>query len=894
MAGLTAGGSSGAVRCPDAGAWVASRDPVVPTDDVSAAWPLLHRDREVAAVLAALADPSLTGALIVGEPGQGKTAIAREAAAQVDRSALVVFIRGSAAMSAMPYGALNVLLMELDPPQEASPLFLLQSLQGALVERAGGRPVVLVADNVQYLDESSVMVVSYLAEVGAAHLVVVSDGPGKAPARFYDLWARGRLARVDVRPLDFDTMRLLVEEVLTQPISGTAAVDLWGASRGNLRYLQAVVRGDVESGRLILQDGTWVVAHGQENNVLAARNDAVGAQLAALPGEQRAALELVSVAGAVPLDTLLRFAPAGILDQLQQAGLCRISDAGSHLVVAGNNAIGERMRRQLATNPPPALLSALQELDAAGLLPPPSGLRVAEWFLDTRAVLSDDYLLSAARLANDLGDPEVALRALQGSSRADADVVVEYARACLGEHRIQDGYEAVTDMLQAGGTGNRAGLLGQRVRLAVRSPDHHDQTHRLAAQFQSAVDMTAPGTRCPDPRLIAGDLAVQEGRFRDVLSIHAATPLLASADEPTGLAEMAAHLILANSVTGNHSAARSVAVRIERSGVLSGQPSGRQIVQENTFLARVLSGHLPEALALTESSELLSGAWDDASAAECLEGCALASAGRGKAALVKLLPSINQLRIRDRRGLLPLADAAAAYARALVGRAGGSHEQGPSVVSEAYPPWLHRAAVAMFGTLTRSLLRDEDGAARAFGILADEQRVAGNHGVELLLRIHAVRLGYENQAPTLLTLARAVDGPLAAAGELLAAGVVDQDPGMLLAAAEAGLELGHLDLAGSAALLSMRLHDVENEPLDFIRAEQIFRATSVPRRDTRARRVLTDRERAFARMAARGATNKEIAGAYHLSVRTVEGHVLKAMTKLGISNRKQLSTVFNP
>jgi DNA-binding NarL/FixJ family response regulator len=53
---------------------------------------------------------------------------------------------------------------------------------------------------------------------------------------------------------------------------------------------------------------------------------------------------------------------------------------------------------------------------------------------------------------------------------------------------------------------------------------------------------------------------------------------------------------------------------------------------------------------------------------------------------------------------------------------------------------------------------------------------------------------------------------------------------------------------------------------------------------------LSTREVDVGRLVANGMSNKEIAAALHLSVRTVESHVRHALGKLGLANRTQLAT----
>jgi DNA-binding NarL/FixJ family response regulator len=65
----------------------------------------------------------------------------------------------------------------------------------------------------------------------------------------------------------------------------------------------------------------------------------------------------------------------------------------------------------------------------------------------------------------------------------------------------------------------------------------------------------------------------------------------------------------------------------------------------------------------------------------------------------------------------------------------------------------------------------------------------------------------------------------------------------------------------------------------------VGRVRSLSRRHARNDTPLTERERQVLRLIAAGRTNRAIAGALHISEKTVARHVSNIFTKLGLSSR---------
>ena len=72
------------------------------------------------------------------------------------------------------------------------------------------------------------------------------------------------------------------------------------------------------------------------------------------------------------------------------------------------------------------------------------------------------------------------------------------------------------------------------------------------------------------------------------------------------------------------------------------------------------------------------------------------------------------------------------------------------------------------------------------------------------------------------------------------------------------------------------------------RRELMATGEKVRKRNTTTRDELTPQEEQIARLARDGLSNPEIGGMLFLSPRTVDWHLRKVFTKLGISSRRQL------
>ena len=185
------------------------------------------------------------------------------------------------------------------------------------------------------------------------------------------------------------------------------------------------------------------------------------------------------------------------------------------------------------------------------------------------------------------------------------------------------------------------------------------------------------------------------------------------------------------------------------------------------------------------------------------------------------------------------------------------------------------------------------------GNAAEVARSKGQPAREVLSLQTAVQFGDVGVADRLAELATMVEGPRAPVAARYARALADDDASALDAASAEFEAMGDRLAAADAAAQAASSHRLAGRRGSSLtssaRAHQLAKdcggAVSPALGAAQVPLPFTRREHEIAKLVSDGLTNKQIAEAISLSVRTVEYHVYQASTKAGVSSRSELSVL---
>ena len=291
------------------------------------------------------APPASRVLLVTGEAGMGKTVLLADTAERARAAGMrVLWVTGRESESKLAFAGLHQLLRPVLPAAAGLPGPQARALLGALGLSDPGAadrlltgvavltllsdlsersPVVVVADDAQWLDRSSLDVLAFAgSRLDAERVVLLVGARGQAPPPGFD---RG-FPELHLEPLSAADAGLLLDRQ-PRPPRGRARAQVLAQAAGNPMAL-------IELAKVIADDPAASRRWAAEPLPLTDRLTAVlASRFAALPGQTQAALLLAAVADGPDLNAAASHGAgpdARALAPAEQLGLVKVDRAGLH------------------------------------------------------------------------------------------------------------------------------------------------------------------------------------------------------------------------------------------------------------------------------------------------------------------------------------------------------------------------------------------------------------------------------------------------------------------------------------------------------------------------------------------------------------------------------------
>ena len=777
------------------------------------------------------------------------------------------------------------------------PLLRYREIVAGLPSAAGS--VVIVVEDLQWLDGASAGVLSQLIDGGHVTLVGTVRSDLRATPAVSSLWRRDEVVRIDLGDLLREDVDTLLHLALGAPVHSAAVAAIWSASSGNPLFVRELVLGAQAAGVLVLRRGVWWLTGRLSGTPQL--SEVINDRVRTVSDAARAALELVAVWEPLGVAELESVVGAGAVEELDRAGLLDVGLDGRRQPVRLSHPLyGEVIRAGLSTlTRRRLLLDGADRLEGFGGRRRGDDLRIAVARVDAAGAADPALLLAAARVARQAHDYPLVVRLTAPQGRE----VVTPERALLrGEamHELGEFAEVERLLAETGPAGDDdldVKLVALRVRNLMWGLQRAE--HALAINREARDRIT--------------DVALVDELVTDeALTLHhtnrpaeALAALSAMSATPTPRAQVLRSIVEIPALTAVGRCERALSMVDAAFAAHRRLKDPMVIAHPGIHLVYRLQALL-DAGRLGEAVELAERGYELASRGGPPLGRTWFAVGLGRAALLAGRPRTARRWLSEGvvlsmgsgfDGPHRLQLSLLATAQAWLGDLDGANE---SLAELDATPW---AAFREFEhdlgrAWTAAISGDPVRARETVADCAERAGAAGQLATEAALLHHLVRLGDPERAgPRLDELAGTCEGMLVPLYAEHARALVRRDAGALDAVSVRFAELGLLLVAAESANSAA---DAHRRALDqrAANAAQVMSRTLAGRCEGASTPglvavsslvALTAREREIGTLAAAGLASREIAERLFLSPRTVENHLQNVYAKLGVRSRNELA-----
>ncbi|MGO1726122.1 response regulator transcription factor [Glutamicibacter ardleyensis] len=829
---------------------------------------------------------------IVGQFGSGRTTFAHQTLS--NHPGKSYWITAAKALQEVPFALLSTLTAQL-PTQTSN--FTPAEMISELVQYTANQGLYLFLDQAEHADEQSAAVFSQLSLTGNIHLVVATSAIKHLPQSLKDLRTSARATRIELTRLTFADAEVILEDVFGGQVNSSTIGTLLELSDGNALHLHELTL-DAQKAKVLTKQGCYWTLDRSWNPQGPRISDLIASRLHAQPPSIREAIELLAVTGRLKYPFAQQLL-GSTLPQVLESRLAKL------VTLWQDETTGERELAVVLSSglAPQTVLNTLTQAQLRDYLRRASDTFPRDvltsnsraWFTRHRLMLG--IAIPAQELFDDVVTSAQARRFAQVVALTDAldresftdqgmleHVLVLRADALYELGKPEVALSVLQPMLQTGS----AQLRGVAAKIAFAGLGRPD----LATQIIDSEPNDPVESHAYRLLLLSrAQQVVDTVKLREYAADQSISPELRAA--------CLAHVLIEDCYAGRPvSAFEELAGHIaDKSWSLATPATQAELFFALPVLSSSLGGVSPEFGALLAGIDFAELAINHANYLTA-HGLELLEQGVALGALEAFEQALALASYSDPYLLTGFAASFAACAAVLVGDLPKARmhysvvQSSPAMAGQIMRPFADRALLPVLLELEGQQAA-EDHLAHC---LAHAEKF-GRRLSRLRLLHDAWRLGLSVEVDELSEAAALVQGPLAqalaqyasvieapsqsAVEGLVSAHVASQ---RLLYAAEVAHRASVVARDLGQRTLASRLLALATEtavPLEQVNTPSLGRGRII-------RSLLTEREHATCVLAARGASNQEIAEELFLSPRTVEGHLQRSYTKLGIATRRQL------
>lgn len=871
-------------------------------------WSSYVRQDLIKSTIAELQSEGSYGTVVVGPGGVGKSMLGSGVARALAESTHVVRLYGNGLGSSVPYSLWGLYLAKMENPEADSPIAVIQGISKVITEEAAGRDILLIADDLINIDNSSMGVIMHLVFSRTTKLLILTRSSTALPEDLAWMLKDGRLSKVVLSNFTRGEVRTLITRALGGSVAVSTVSALHQSSGGNPLVLQALVHDELSRGRLVQQNSTWVLKGQRVSEPAQLLVELVESRLESESLEVRRGIEKMSLIQRAPLSLVMDILGADVVSELEQRNYIRISDKTRHYTSLAEAHIGETVRSLLSREEKARLFKEMTDLVSIS----PEKLSREEllvfmaWALDAGITIQPDMALAAGRAALLYFDPQLALRCTEAIPRATVlGVHAAMVRSCAYSILADYGM-ALAELKAAEGHAEKLLDATEHVQWVLALTEAllwtetgPEQVPGLLAHERERIVAAGLGRVPLERSLRLLDLAMFEYQVHCGMFAEAVDGLEKACniqDEHEFRLNCASLLVTAWTVMGREVDAIALAGRIredvKRHRIILRQPD---LYLQGLILALTWTGQWKRAaLVVNEILDSMQKAMEfRGGITELGLGLAYTYAGKGFEAAELLAVAAAQLEIRDTYNCRRLAYSAMAFAYAQVDSRDEANKYLELALRE-HPStaWVNAAMSQFFSSMAQRWM-DQPEASEKLLASAAIDAAAGRYTTASMSLFGATMNGRDKDFQILADVSSKRQGPMAELSVCLARACLTRNAELALAAARIAETLELRAVESRCAVVALELArdagDGRRAREADARLVRLVKSLPVlPLTPQTGGVKLTQRELQIAKLASRRMGNRAIADRLGVSVRTVEGHLYQIFSKLGISSRNEL------